>query len=53
MDAPRQMPLPMDYDGAERRRSREEYAGAERRQGDPKTEQDHPELYELPVEEPQ
>jgi len=34
MDAPRQMPLPLDYDGAERP------------EADPKTEQDHPELYE-------
>lgn len=47
MDAPHQIPLPLDFGGADRRRSRIEYLGAERREGDPKTEQDYPEEYEL------
>ena len=49
MDATLQLPLPLHYDGAERRLSRSEYLGPERRMGDPSTEQDHPELYEPQV----
>jgi len=45
MDAPFQIPLPLRYDGDERRRAFGEYPGAERRVLDPSTEQDHPELF--------
>ena len=51
MDAPLDTPRPLRYDGAERRLSRGEYLGEERRRPDPATEQDHPELYEPDVEE--
>ena len=47
MEAPRQLPFPLRYDGDERRRSRARHRGAERRTPDPATEQDHPEEYEL------
>lgn len=41
IDAPCQIPLPLDF------------AAAERREGDPKTEQDYPEEYELqPAQSP-
>ena len=46
MQAPLDIPQPLRYDGSERRLSRGEYAGEERRRPDPATEQDHPELYE-------
>jgi hypothetical protein len=38
-------PRPLRYDGEERRRSRAEYLGEERRAIDPPTEQDYPELF--------
>jgi len=51
MEAPLNTPRPLRYDGADRRFSRGEYVGEERRRPDPATEQDHPELYEPEVEE--
>lgn len=39
------------YDGIDRRRPCADYLGAERRVPDPMTEQDRPELYELPGDE--
>ena len=46
MDAPLQTPQPLRYEGTDRRLSRGEYLGPERRVCEPATEQDHPELYE-------
>ena len=49
MDAPLE-PQPralLRYEGEERRRSRAEHCGEERRALDPPTEQDHPEELEL------
>jgi hypothetical protein len=51
MEAPLDTPRPLRYAGAERRLSRGERLGDERRRPDPATEQDHPELYEPQAEE--
>ena len=50
-DALLDMRVAARYDGAERRISCAGYLGAERRVPDPMTEQDRPELYELPGDE--
>ena len=51
MDALLDMRAAARYDGADRRISCAGYVGAERRVPDPMTEQDRPELYELPSDE--
>jgi hypothetical protein len=51
MEAWLQIPLPLRYDGAERRRPFGEYPDAERRVIGPPTEQDHPELHEPPPDD--
>ena len=45
MDAPLETPFLPRHDGDDRRLSRAEFQGADRRVPDPCTEQDHPELY--------
>lgn len=51
MDALLDMRVAARYDGEDRRSSCADYLGAERRVPDPMTEQDRPELYELPSDE--
>jgi hypothetical protein len=51
MDALLDLRVAARYDGDDRRRSCADYLGAERRVPDPMTEQDRPELYELPSDE--